>query len=444
MTQGTISSAPARSSASSTTAQADTARRASPSPQPYSFRDYLPPVAKIFGVALALRCLVALLAYSNRDIAAILWPRGIEMLGVAKSLATGNGFSSPFSLATGPTAFVPPLYPSILSGILRIFGDHTNASAWAILLLQCFVSALTVAPVFALALENFGHREAKVAAWIWALFPYAIILPTNIIWESSLSAFVVALGAWLLVRAWRSPSTSRWIYAALWWAAGCLLNASLLLILPAAAFYSFLRKKISFATLAGSAAAFIAILVPWSIRNYLVMGRAVPLRDNFALEMWIGNHSGTEFRFTPEIHPAFNAADLRHYQQVGELAYMDEKGAEARAFIRANPGRFAVNTLERIARFWLIGRNGVIYLVAPLAILGIAGLFLAFRSAVPAAPLLALILIVYPLPYYITHPDMRYQHPIQPILAVLAAYLLANRIKDTLILSTTPGTAASE
>ncbi|HET9400805.1 MAG TPA: glycosyltransferase family 39 protein, partial [Candidatus Acidoferrales bacterium] len=384
MTQGTISSAPIRLSGSLSAAPAEPVRRASPSPLPDSLRSYIPFIGKIFAVAMALRCLVALLAYWNRNIAGILWPRGIEMLGVAKSLATGNGFSSPFPIPTGPTAFVPPIYPSILSVILRIFGDHTNASAWAILLLQCFVSALTVAPIFALALDSFGRREAKAAAWLWALFPYAIILPTNIIWESSLSAFVVAVGAWLLLRAWRSRGTSRWLYATIWWAAGCLLNAALLLLLPAAAFYSFLRKKIPFATLAACAAAFIAVLAPWSIRNYLVMGRAVPLRDNFALEMWIGNHSGTAFRFTPEIHPAFNAADLRHYQQIGELAYMDEKGAEARAFIRANPGQFAVNTLERIARFWLIGRNGLIYLVAPLAILGIVGLCVALRRAVPA------------------------------------------------------------
>ncbi|HET9399476.1 MAG TPA: hypothetical protein VFO34_00870, partial [Candidatus Acidoferrales bacterium] len=107
-------------------------------------------------------------------------------------------------------------------------------------------------------------------------------------------------------------------------------------------------------------------------------------------------------------------------------------------------GQFAVNTLERIARFWLIGRNGLIYLVAPLAILGIVGLCVALRRAVPAAPLLALILIVYPLPYYITHPDMRYQHPIQPILTILAAYLLANRSKTDPVSGNAPRTVGPE
>lgn len=423
MTQGITSSAPARSSASPIGAPA--APLMSLPSQVDAVRTHFVLIAKIAGVAFALRCIVAVLAFWNRNPAKILWPRGIEMLGVAKSLASGNGFSSPFSIPTGPTAFVPPVYPAILSIIVRVFGDQTTASAWAILMLQCLVSALTVAPLFALALESFGLGEAKSASWIWAFFPYAIILPTNIVWESSLSAFVVAVGAWLLVCAWRRGGVSRWIGAAVWWAAGCLLNAALLLLLPAAAFFAFVRRKISWQTLALCAVVFAAILAPWSIRNYLVMGRAVPLRDNFALEMWIGNHSGTEFRFTPEIHPAFNMADLHHYQQVGELAYMDEKGAEARAFIRANPGQFAVNSLERIARFWLVGRNGLIYFVVPLVLFGLAALWLALRHQNSAAPVFALILVVYPLPYYITHPDMRYQHPIQTLLAVLAGYAIS-------------------
>jgi hypothetical protein len=67
----------------------------------------------------------------------------------------------------------------------------------------------------------------------------------------------------------------------------------------------------------------------------------------------------------------------------------------------------------------------LLYLVAPLAALGIAGLAIAFRRKIPAAEMFAIILLVYPLPYYLTHPDMRYQHPIQPLLAVMAAFLLS-------------------
>jgi 4-amino-4-deoxy-L-arabinose transferase-like glycosyltransferase len=372
-----------------------------------------------------LRTLVAVIAYWNRNIASILWPRGIEMLGVAKSLSTGAGFSSPFGLYTGPTAFVTPVYPAILSVILRIFGQQTNASAWAILLLQCLISAFTVIPIFAVALEVFDLRVAKSAVWIWALLPYAVILPTNIIWESTFSAFALAAGVYLHLQAANSGRASRWIIAAAWWAGACLLNAAFLLMFPALLLFAIFRRQLDFRTVAISCAAFVLVLLPWSIRNYRVMGRMIPLRDNFPLELWIGNHSGTAFRFTPEIHPAFNTADLQHYQQVGELVYMDEKGASAKSFIRDHPAQFVANTLKRIGRFWFIGLNGLLYLVAPLAAFGIAGLAIALRRKVPAAGMFGIILLVYPLPYYLTHPDMRYQHPIQPLLVILAAALVA-------------------
>ncbi len=49
---------------------------------------------------------------------------------------------------------------------------------------------------------------------------------------------------------------------------------------------------------------FLLTLLPWTIRNYQVFGRLMPVRDNFGLELWLGNHEGvspalstTTFRF---------------------------------------------------------------------------------------------------------------------------------------------------
>src|SRR5436305_8024701 len=41
---------------------------------------------------------------------------GWEMGRIGASLALGNGFSSPFGPATGPTAWEPPLYPYLTAG----------------------------------------------------------------------------------------------------------------------------------------------------------------------------------------------------------------------------------------------------------------------------------------------------------------------------------------
>src|ERR1700690_3285999 len=47
---------------------------------------------------------------------------------IAASVATGKGFSSPFRVETGPTAWLTPVYPVLLAGIFRLFGLYTFAS----------------------------------------------------------------------------------------------------------------------------------------------------------------------------------------------------------------------------------------------------------------------------------------------------------------------------
>ena len=53
---------------------------------------------------------------------------GWEMGRIARSIATGQGFSSPTDLPTGPSAWAPPVYPYILAGVFKLFGIYSNLS----------------------------------------------------------------------------------------------------------------------------------------------------------------------------------------------------------------------------------------------------------------------------------------------------------------------------
>src|SRR6516225_5856856 len=72
---------------------------------------------------------------------------GWEMGRIAASLASGHGFSSPFGPSTGPTAWEPPLYPYLTAGVFRLFGVYTRSSAFVLLTLNSFFSALTCLPI---------------------------------------------------------------------------------------------------------------------------------------------------------------------------------------------------------------------------------------------------------------------------------------------------------
>src|SRR5271165_2016892 len=58
---------------------------------------------------------------------------GWEMGRLARSIATGQGFSAPTDLPTGPSAWAPPLYPYILAVVFKLFGVYSALSAWVIL-----------------------------------------------------------------------------------------------------------------------------------------------------------------------------------------------------------------------------------------------------------------------------------------------------------------------
>src|ERR1700751_1357895 len=48
-----------------------------------------------------------------------------ESGNIAHSLAAGKGFSSPFRVSTGPTAWMTPVYPVLLAWVIRLFGAYT-------------------------------------------------------------------------------------------------------------------------------------------------------------------------------------------------------------------------------------------------------------------------------------------------------------------------------
>ena len=51
---------------------------------------------------------------------------GFETGSIAGAIARGEGFSSPFGVPnTGPTAWIAPLYPYLVAGVFKIFGQFS-------------------------------------------------------------------------------------------------------------------------------------------------------------------------------------------------------------------------------------------------------------------------------------------------------------------------------
>ena len=176
---------------------------------------------------------------------------GWEMGSIGRSLAAGEGFSSPFGAPTGPTAWEPPLYPYLIAGVFKVFGIYSLASAVVLLAINSVFSALTCIPIFWIARRSFGERVALWTCWMWALLPPIMTWATRWVWETSLAAFLLTWLFWLTLvmedgELSFSPSESvqesptnqgyrglfPWALFGLLWGIAALVNTSLLSFLP--------------------------------------------------------------------------------------------------------------------------------------------------------------------------------------------------------------------
>ena len=177
----------------------------------------------------------------------------------------------------------------------------------------------------------------------------------------------------------------------------------------------------------------LAVFAPWPIRNARVLHAFIPLRSNFGYEVWQGNHPGATGLFDRTIEPLRNKQEYSDYAAKGEVVYMRDKGTLARDYIRAHPGEFLRLSAKRVARFWTGAgsavNSGVVELHAVLtSLLGLSGLAALWRRRRVKdrgrAVLFLLPLLVFPLPYYITHAEFRFRLVLDPLLTILGAYAI--------------------
>src|SRR5215470_13694207 len=83
-----------------------------------------------------------------------------ETGNIALALSQGHGYSNLFRKDTGPTAWLAPVYPFLLSLIFRSFGPLTFASFCVAAVLNALFSAAATFPLYAIARRADGIPTA--------------------------------------------------------------------------------------------------------------------------------------------------------------------------------------------------------------------------------------------------------------------------------------------
>ena len=367
---------------------------------------------------------------------------GWEMGRIGRSLAQGQGFSSPFNQATGPTAWEPPLYPFLIAGVFRLFGIYTHASALVLLCINSLFSALTCVPIFLIAKRCFDERVAVWTAWLWAVLPSVMFWCTRWVWETSLAALLLAIIFWLTLDLEERDGLKPWLEFGVLWGIAALTNTSLLAFLPASGVWAWYRRwkrgKPSLPGVLLACLLFIGCIVPWTARNYRTFGRLMFLRSNFGAELRIGNGPGADGTWQEYLHPTQNVYQMRLYQQLGEIAYVYQRNREALTFIREDYTRFAGLCIKRFIYYWggaprasetpaLVLMKNSAFLAS--SVLAFWGLGRALRKRRPGAWLFFWLILCYPAIYYAVFPHPRYRHPIEPELGILIVYVISEAEK---------------
>jgi hypothetical protein len=358
---------------------------------------------------------------------------------IADAIVRGNGFSNPFLLPTGPTAHLAPGFPGLLAGIYKLFGEGVTG-----LFIADAVNAAVSATVGALLpVAALRCGVSSVVGFFAGLF-YAVLPPQPYTegkggWEAPIGALLL-ISAFIVVRRQIDLRNLQYRTAL---AVGLLAGlAGLFLPTLCPVIFGFLairclheRKQIRQLIPYGFIVFLVtfAMLGPWLVRNRIVFGQWVPMRDNFSLELrvsyWdkatptlsenirIGNHE--------EVHPHVSAVESLRVREFGEVEYNHRQLKLATEWIHQHPSRFLQLTLKHFQLFWTSGIRFA--LLIPFAIWGAARIWKQDKTSFY---LLATALVLQPLAYYFVQFAVRYRHPIEWVVT-LAAIIGASSIFNT-------------
>jgi hypothetical protein len=356
-----------------------------------------------------------------------------EIHHIAISITNGTGYGNPYLTPTGPTAHYSPGCPLIVAAVYRIFGTGEAAEVASYTLNIAGVSSVYAFLPLVCVCLGLPRGAGILAAIVGAIVP---VYPLNEFRSISAvsGAFCLELLTLMTAYAWSSGRTLTGGLGALFgsaWGIALLISPNLLLVglswlAVAACRYrlAMARFAIVFVTVIG------AVMLPWAIRNALVLGSPIFLRSNLGLELQIANNDLA----TPALkdnaesfasyHPFVNRSESESVHRLGELVYMRQKMDQATGWIDHHPLPFVALTGARIFLFWLprtykLGQSIVVW---TLTLVGFAGLVFAWKRQRAAFWILGSIWFAYPFMYYLVQLNNPYRYPMHWSVLLLAAY----------------------
>lgn len=347
-------------------------------------------LALLFVLALGVRvaAIVVFAAPADR-------PQTYEHGEIARNLVAGRGFTVQFLGVEGSTSQQAPFVPALLAGSYILAGVDTPPAILLVKLLQALAGAALALSVCWLtwSLVPRNRLVGWIAGYGAALYPPHIYMATHVQAAPWAALVLTSLVAWVVARS-ANKTLARPLIAGGLGGLLLLIEPILALALPFCALALGLRitDRIgvralftfpALRTMTLMTVTTVAIVSPWLVRNYVVHHECVFIKSTFGYAFWQGNHPlswGTDKIPKPSVETIRTAHDGSWrgrgealWQARHETLYIDDVllkpqgydrfqgltepqrsrllGAEARAFIAADPSRYVRLCAQRLHYF---------------------------------------------------------------------------------------------
>lgn len=393
---------------------------------------YQPPLVVSAVLSFCLSILFSFLVYPKIEEPYHAW-QDVDRYGeIAQNLYQGNGFR--FEDADMPTVSRGPVYPLTIAALSWITGGY---SVWHVQLLQALFLAGACIFVFYTARQISAQPGlAHWAAFIMALYPLFIWFAARL-WTETLLVLAVSFLAYRCVRFHRTPTFGRGVMLGIVTGFLILVKAGFLLFIPFLIVYYLLKRN--FSAVRHSLFALVcvvAIIMPWTVRNYHVSGTVIPVQTTASSNYLIGNTVARDyFRHPLSLSESMRKGteEIAGWMDEADLSPTDAEEAEGETVLRqkavesflSNPLFLLQKIGTQAITFWYLGEvplKSIVILAVQLPLLffavrrirkvvrenallvpiiliitywwGVAAIFVAHaRIAVPIMPLVILLAV---------------------------------------------------
>ncbi len=292
----------------------------------------------------------------------------------------------------------------------------------------------------------FDKKVAEITCWLMGMYPPLIYYVTKLV-PTTILLFLISLAVYLLINC-TEKNFLHYLLCGFAIGFAVLCDPAVFVLYPIIIMWSLGTKKITFFRMCLVIVVSIIILIPWTIRNYTIHKRIVPITTQFSINLWIGNNpnaTGTDYykiesmeneayvlmtqTLTPDIQDSL--------AQLSEIKRADYFLTRTSEFIRHNPRKFVSLLFKKFYYYWWFApsheysssdmikyRMLLVLFYTPMLILGLFGVLFAIKDRKPILLIMAYMISVSAL-YIATHVGLiRYRMPVEMYLLMFSSYAI--------------------